>query len=80
MRKDWSGDGWEEKICEVEKIFEIEMWSDVSSIEIFLNGGEIALSTRLLPEKNFFEIEIVGLDFEKINLREIKIENFVGGF
>lgn len=37
LRKDWSGDGWEEKICKLEKIF---------------------------------EIEIVGLDFKKINLRK----------
>ena len=71
MRKDFSG-MWEEKICEVEKLFELEIWSDNSSVEIFLNGGEFVLSARTFFEKNFEIICAEDLEIFKINA-----ENFI---
>lgn len=39
MRKDFSG-MWEEKLFELEKLSEIEIWSDESSVEIFSINAE----------------------------------------
>lgn len=71
MRKDFSG-MWEEKICEVEKLSELEIWSDNSSVEIFLNGGEFVLSARTFFEKNF---EIICAD--ELEIFKINAENFI---
>ena len=62
LRKDFSG-LWQEKICELERLFEVEIWSDESSIEIFLNGGEFVLTAR-----TFFDN-----DFEVTSDEELKI-------
>ena len=71
LRKDFSG-LWEERICKVEKLFEIEIWSDESSVEIFLNGGEIVMSARTFFEKNF---EIICE--EDLEIFSINAENFI---
>lgn len=38
------------RYCEVEKLSDVKILGDVSSVEVFINGGEIVFSTRYYPE------------------------------
>ncbi|MBQ7706064.1 MAG: glycoside hydrolase family 32 protein [Selenomonadaceae bacterium] len=71
-RKDITSGNFEERICALNELQEIEIWSDNSSVEIFLNGGEVAMSARTFPEENFFEIKLIGdLSAENLNVQKI---------
>lgn len=48
-RRNWTG-GEEVRTCSLEKLDSLELWSDQSSIEIFLNSGEAVLSARIFPQ------------------------------
>mgnify|MGYP003061884972 CR=1 FL=1 len=47
---------FEEKTSIINNLTEIEIWSDYSSIEIFINNGEIVFSSRILPQN--FKVKI----------------------
>ena len=49
-RKNWETNIFEEKTSIINNLTEIEIWSDYSSIEIFINNGEIVSSSRILPQ------------------------------
>lgn len=45
----WDCEGMEERACQLDELEELEIWSDNSSIEIFVNQGEKVFSSRLNP-------------------------------
>lgn len=56
----------------VDSLNEIEIWSDHSSVEIFINGGKIVFSARIFPQSKQPEIVVKGnLPKEKIQIRKI---------
>lgn len=55
-RKNWETNIFEEKISIINNLTEIEIWSDYSSIEIFINNGEIVSSSRILPQNSNLKI------------------------
>lgn len=74
-RKNWVSGKEEVKECFAEKLWKAEIWSDQSSIEIFLNGGRQVLSSRIYPEGPDTEVLIRGLAEEKdICMNEINGE------
>ncbi|MDE6852165.1 MAG: GH32 C-terminal domain-containing protein, partial [Lachnospiraceae bacterium] len=53
---------------------EIEIWSDHSSMEIFINGGKMVFSARIFPQCRQPEIITKGnLPKEKIQICDISI-------
>lgn len=46
--------------AKVEKLHKIEILADVSSIEVFINGGEIVFSTRYYPKSYSLEVRAKG--------------------
>lgn len=55
----------------VEKLEDVKVLGDVSSVEVFLNGGEVVFSTRYYPEKYSVEINAKGAKIEIFTIREI---------
>lgn len=55
-RKNWETNVFEEKTSIINNLTEIEIWSDYSSIEIFINNGEIVSSSRILPQNSNLKI------------------------
>lgn len=71
-RKNWIDDSMENRMESIDSLNEIEIWSDHSSMEIFVNGGEIVISARIFPQSKQPEIVIIGnLPKEKIQIRKI---------
>lgn len=46
-RLNWLTNSWDKKSCKLEKIIDMELWIDNSSIEIFINEGEKVFSSRI---------------------------------
>lgn len=46
-RLNWLTNNWDKKSCKLEKIIDMELWIDNSSIEIFINEGEKVFSSRI---------------------------------
>lgn len=47
---------------ELEELRNIRILADVSSVEVFLNDGEVVFSTRYYPEKYEIQIEAPNAD------------------
>ena len=56
---------------ELEELRNIRILADVSSVEVFLNDGEVVFSTRYYPKKYEIQIEAPNAD---IVYRELKIK------
>ena len=61
-RQNWLTHTIESKSCTMDKLRNLELWSDNSSVEIFVNDGEEVLSARIYPEETQPNICIVGID------------------
>ncbi|MBM6751571.1 glycoside hydrolase family 32 protein [Mediterraneibacter glycyrrhizinilyticus] len=71
-RKNWVTGKTESRECRIERLREVEIWSDQSSMEIFLNGGEAVMSSRIFPEDTAPGVVIKGLSAnEAIQMNEI---------
>lgn len=77
-RKNWETSLPETKSATVSNLKEIEIWSDYSSMEIFVNKGQIVFSSRILPENTPPEITIKNpaekLQIQINNILNPKIE------
>lgn len=58
-RQNWAG-GDETRACTLEHLDSVEIWSDTSSVEIFLNGGEAVMSARIFPQTEEPALTITG--------------------
>lgn len=70
QRKSWIRDGLEQKEVILEKLDDLEIWFDTSSIEIFINGGSVVLSARVIPTQQHTKIR-----FQKSSKDMIKSMN-----
>ncbi|MCI8585268.1 MAG: sucrose-6-phosphate hydrolase [Lachnospiraceae bacterium] len=61
-RRSWTANQEECREVRLERLEELEIWSDQSSMEIFVNGGETVLSARIFPGKEQAEIELLGIE------------------
>ncbi len=52
---------YQKKYCCVDDLKDIEVWSDNSSLEIFINKGEFVFSSRIFPKNSKPEIRIKGI-------------------
>lgn len=75
IRKNWVTGNYEAKTCLLDKIDSLEIWLDVSSVEIFINDGEVVLSNRVYPKIKRRNIDIIGIK----KYGNIKIREVVGG-
>lgn len=60
IRQNWADHGFQERLVSLEMLESIEIWSDVSSIEIFINGGSAVFSARIFPDRTAPEIRVTG--------------------
>ena len=71
-RRNWVDGTVETKSAIIDEWNEIEIWSDQSSMEIFVNGGQLVFSARIFPESQKPEISVSGsVDDIEIQVREI---------
>lgn len=68
-RKHWVSKQPEYRYCSLRSLSDVEIWSDSSSLEIFLNRGEAVLSSRICPESEDLRIRMSG----NMNESDIKI-------
>ena len=53
-----------ERKIRIEKIDDISIYSDTSSVEIFINNGQYVMTSRVYGEKNLFKSDIIGTLYE----------------
>lgn len=71
-RRNWVDGAVETKSVAMDDWNEIEIWSDHSSMEIFVDGGQTVFSSRIFPESRKPEIAVSGsVDDIKMQIREI---------
>ena len=71
-RRSWIRDAEETREVGLDRLEEVEIWSDQSSMEIFVNGGETVLSARIFPGEGPAEIRLSGIaGVSDIQLHEI---------
>lgn len=58
-RKNWAGAD-EARSCTLGRLDSVEIWSDTSSLEIFLNDGEAVLSARVFPQTEAPVLAVTG--------------------
>lgn len=68
MRQDWLSGAYETRKSCLNMLKEIEIWSDHSSIEIFINGGEVVFSARIYSKRTKPEIMVKGIA-EKVKIK-----------
>lgn len=72
-RKNWRNKKLDERICNIKQLHDLEIWTDTSSIEIFVNGGVDVFSMRVFPESGNGSMKITGLSEEAI-IKTYKIQ------
>lgn len=71
-RKNWVDGTTESRSAQINRWNEIEIWSDHSSLEIFVDGGQTVFSARIFPESARPEIVVRGSGKNiKMQTREI---------
>ena len=64
-RKNWVTKDYDERNCKIDSLETIECWSDISSMEIFVNQGSKVFSMRMFTEENG-KVKISGLMKETV--------------
>lgn len=62
FRKDWAEEEWEERTSRIQKLDCVQIFMDVSSIEVFVNDGEKVLSARIFPKTAHPALRWYGLE------------------
>lgn len=63
------GYGRDKRKIKIEKIDNISIYSDTSSIEIFINNGEYVMTSRVYSEKSLFKSSMIGTLYEMDNIK-----------
>ena len=61
IRRNWVSGEYEEHSCKIADLNNLEIWSDISSVEIFVNDGIKNFSMRIFPESDCGKIRITGV-------------------
>ena len=67
------GYGRDKRKIRIEKINNIRIYSDTSSVEIFINDGQYVMTSRVYSEKSLFKSSIIGTLYEMDNIKWEKI-------
>lgn len=71
-RNSWVSESEEIRLFNLESFENIEIWSDNSSLEIFINGGQDVLSSRIFPKTDVLSLCIEGAGlYSSVQLNEI---------
>lgn len=74
-RQNWAGAD-ESRACTLGQLDSVEIWSDTSSIEIFVNGGEAVLSARIFPQTAAPVLTVTGAPQNAVlTIRRITADN-----
>lgn len=73
-RRNWVNGMAETRTAHVEALYELEIWSDYSSMEVFVNDGQTVFSARIFPQSGTTEIVLSG-DLQAEDVRIHKILN-----
>ena len=65
-RKNWVTKEYDERNCKIDSLETIECWSDISSMEIFVNQGSKVFSMRMFTEEENGKVKISGLMKETV--------------
>ena len=65
-RKNWVTKDYDERNCKIDSLETIECWSDISSMEIFVNQGSKVFSMRMFTEEENGKVKISGLMKETV--------------
>lgn len=63
------GYGRDKRKIRIEKINNISIYSDTSSVEIFINDGQYVMTSRVYSEKSLFKSSIIGTLYEMDNIK-----------
>ncbi len=75
IRRNWISEEYEEHSCKIADLNKLEIWSDVSSVEIFVNDGIKSFSMRVFPESDCGKIRITGVsDKSFVKVYDVLIE------
>ena len=61
----------ETKTCPLDQLNRLELWSDRSSLEVFINGGSLCSPPGLTPPARRWALDVRGADGCGITLRPI---------
>lgn len=76
-RRNWAGPE-ETRACTLHQLKQLEVWSDTSSLEIFVNHGEAVFSARVFPQTETAVLTVDGLPPQHtLSIRELEL---TGGF
>ena len=80
LRRDWVTNEYTQRVYEQITLSEVELWIDNSSIEIFINQGEVSMSSRIYPFSHTLEISIDGIhSVDEVRANKIKPLKMNGG-
>ncbi|RGG25083.1 glycoside hydrolase family 32 protein [Ruminococcus sp. AF25-17] len=65
-RKNWVTKDYDERTCKIDSLETIECWSDISSMEIFVNQGSKVFSMRMFTEEENGKVKISGFMKERV--------------
>ncbi len=65
--------GRDMRCTKLPELTDVKILADVSSVEVFLNGGEAVFSTRYYPDTYCVEIQAPGADIQFWNICHIKL-------
>lgn len=65
-RKNWVTKDYDERDCKIDSLETIECWSDISSMEIFVNQGSKVFSMRMFTEEENGKVKISGFMKETV--------------
>lgn len=66
LRMNWESKEVEERACEIDPLKTMEIWSDNSSVELFVNGGKRVFSARVFPQCENGYVRITGISDKAI--------------
>lgn len=69
LKLDQCGYGRNERKIRIENVYNISIYSDTSSVEIFINNGEYVMTSRVYSQKNLFKSSIIGTLYEMDNIK-----------
>lgn len=61
------------RCAKLPELTDVKILADVSSVEVFLNGGEAVFSTRYYPDTYCVEIQAPGADIQFWNICHTKL-------
>lgn len=76
-RQNWAG-APQTRSRSLQQLHSVEVWADISSIEVFLNGGESVFSARIYPQQNNAVLSMEGLPVHhNWKIQQINVDHLI---